>query len=513
MKVNQKKIGVILAYCVIVLNMVVGIIYTPFLIRMLGQSEYGLYSIVYSVISYLTVMDMGFGNAIVIYTTRYINQGDKEKQDKLHGMFMLIYCIIGALAALIGILLYFNIGLLFENSMTDVEISKAKIMMLILIFNFAMTFPLSIFGNIIVAHEEFVISKVIKIIQIIIQPLIMIPLLLMGYKAIAMVVVLTFANLLCLLLNAFVAIKKLNVKIKFKGFDFKLLKEIFAYSFFIFLNQIIDKVNWSMDQFILGSIAGTVATAVYSVASQLNNMYMNFSTAISNVLLPQVTKMEDNKASNKEFTDIFVKTGRLQYILMALIITGFVLFGQVFINWWAGPGYEDSYIIACILMIPMTIPLIQNIGLSILQAKNLYKYRTIIFFGIAILNVALSIQLTKLYSGVGAAIGTAISLLLGQGIILNIYYHKKVGINMIEFWKNILKMSVPVLITVLFGICLNYMINSSSIIVLFVKIMLYTIIYAILMWKFGMNQYEKNLIKKPLEKVFVKFYEIKKKNK
>ena len=71
--------------------MLVGITYTPFLIRMLGQSEYGLYSIVYSVISYLTVMDMGFGNAIVIYTARYINQGNKEKQDKLHGMFMVIY--------------------------------------------------------------------------------------------------------------------------------------------------------------------------------------------------------------------------------------------------------------------------------------------------------------------------------------------------------------------------------------------------------------------------------------
>lgn len=504
MKINQKKIGVILSYCVIALNMIVGITYTPFLIRMLGQSEYGLYSIVYSVISYLTVMDMGFGNAIVIYTTRFINQGNKEKQDKLHGMFMVIYGIIGVIASIIGVILYFNVNLLFGNSMTDVEISKARIMMLILTFNLAMTFPLSIFGNIIVAHEKFVISKAIKIIQIIIQPLIMIPLLLMGYKAIAMVVVLTIVNLICLSLNAIVAIKKLDVKIKFKGFDLKLLKEIFAYSFFIFLNQIIDKVNWSADQFILGSIAGTVATAVYSVAGQLNNMYMNFSTAISNVLLPQVTKMEDNKASNKEFTAIFIKTGRLQYILMALIITGFVLFGQVFVNWWAGPGYENTYYIACILMIPITIPLIQNIGLSILQAKNLYKYRTIIFFGIAILNIALSIPLTKLYSGIGAAIGTAISLILGQGIILNIYYHKKVGINMLEFWKNILRMSIPVLISVLFGILLNYMINSSSIIILFVKILLYTIVYGILMWNFGMNQYEKDLIRKPIEKIFVK---------
>ena len=189
---------------------------------------------------------------------------------------------------------------------------------------------------------------------------------------------------------------------------------------------------------------------------------------------------------------------------MALIITGFVLFGQVFVNWWAGAGYEDSYYIACILMVPLTIPLIQNIGLSILQAKNLYKYRTIIFFFIAILNIAVSVPLTKIYGGIGAAIGTSLALILGQCIILNIYYHKKVGINMFEFWKNILKMSIPVVIAVILGIVINKVIVSSSIIVLLLKIMIYTILYSILMWKFGMNQYEKGLILRPLEKLRTK---------
>ena len=504
MQNNQRKIGVILSYAVIALNMIVGVVYTPFLIRMLGQSEYGLYSIIYSVMSYLTIMDMGFGNAIVIYTSRYINQGDKEKQDKLHGMFFAIYCVIGVIATIIGLILFFNVNNLFESTMTDTELSEAKVMMLILTFNLAITFPLSIFGNILTAHEKFIVSKVIKIIQILLQPMMMIPLLFLGYKAIAMVVVLTITNIICLVLNAIVCFKSLNVKLKFKGFDFKLLKEIFAYSFYIFLNAIIDKVNWSLDQFVLGAVSGTVATAVYSVAGKLNSMYMNFSTAISNVMLPKVTKMEDSKVTNKAFTDIFIQTGRIQYLLMALIITGFVLFGQVFINWWAGEGYEDAYIIACILMIPITVPLIQNIGLSILQAKNLYKYRTIIFLVIAILNVAMSIPLAKIYGGIGAAIATSISLILGQGIILNIYYHKKVGINMIEFWKNIIRMSIPMILAIMFGIILNRLIVLDSILILVLKIMIYTTVYCILVWFFSMNEYERSLIRKPIKRILKK---------
>lgn len=504
MKENERKLGVILSYIVIALNMVIGIAYTPFLTRKFGQAEYGLYSIVNSIMSYLTIMDMGFGNAIIIYTARYINKKEKEKENKLHGMFFVIYCIIGIIASIIGVFLYFNVENLFGSSMTNLEISEAKVMMSILTFNLAITFPFSIFGNILVAYEEFVINKIIKIIQIILQPLIMIPLLLIGYKAVAMVFVLTFVNIFCLLLNAIVCLRKLNIKLKFGGFDFSVLKEIFRYSFYIFLNQIIDKINWSLDQFILGSICGTVVTSVYAIAGQLNNMYMNFSTAISGVMLPKVTKMEDNKATDKEFTDIFIKTGRIQYILLALIISGFILFGKAFINLWVGPDYIDAYLIGCILMIPITVPLIQNIGLSILQAKNLYKYRTIIFFGIAILNVCISIPLAKMYQGIGAAIGTAFSLILGQGFILNIYYHKKVGIDMIEFWKNILFMTIPVVITFLIGIILNRIIINNSFIWLFFKIAIYTIIYSVFMWFIAMNKYEKETIIKPLKNILNK---------
>lgn len=504
MKISQRKIGAILSYIVIILNMVIGIAYTPFLTRKLGQAEYGLYSIINSIMSYLTVMDMGFGNAIIIYTARYINQNDKDKENKLHGMFFVIYCIIGIVASIVGLTLYFNVNNLFGNSMTDSELSKAKVMMIILTFNLAITFPFSIFGNILTAYEEFIINKIIKIIQIILQPLIMVPLLLLGYKAIAMVSVLTCVNIFCLLLNTVVCLKKLDIKLKFKGFDFSVLKEIFKYSFYIFLNQIIDKINWSLDQFILGAICGTVVTSVYAVAGQLNNMYMNFSTAISGVMLPKVTKMEDNKATDKDFTDIFIKTGRIQYILLALIITGFVLFGRAFINVWVGASYMDAYLIACVLMIPITVPLIQNIGLSILQAKNLYKYRTIIFFGIAILNVCISIPLAKKYQGIGAAIGTAFSLILGQGIILNVYYHKKVGLNMIKFWKNILFMTIPVAITFFIGVILNRVIINNSFVCLSFKIFIYTIIYSIFMWLIAMNKYEKEMIIKPIKTILNK---------
>ena len=499
---KEIKIGAILSYVIIVVNMLIGVLYTPILTAKLGQTEYGLYSLVTSIISYLTILDFGFGNAIIIYTTRYRNKNEKDKEQKLHGMFFIIYTIIGIIAGIIGAILWLNVDKLFGNTMSADELSKAKILIGILTFNLVLTFPLSIFSSIITSYEKFVFSKVLNLARIILNPIVMLILLNFGIKSVGLVILVTVLNITTLILNYIYCKTKLKIKLKFGKIDFQLLKEIMAYSVWIFLNSIMDKINWSLDQFVLGMYSGSVAVAIYSVASQLNQMYVNFSTAISGVLLPKVTKMESDNASDEEFTDIFIKTGRIQYIIMALIMSGFILYGKEFINiMWVGSEYSESYIIACILMLPSTIPLIQNVGLNILQAKNKYKFRVIVLMFFAVINVCISIMLSKIYGGVGAALGTAISTILGQVIFMNIFYHKKIGINIFEFWKNILKMTIPMIFVILLAIILKVVVPINSEFILVVQILLYTLIYCLVVYKFSINKYEKQIVLKPINKI------------
>lgn len=500
---SQIKIGAILSYVVIALNMIIGVAYTPILTSSLGQSEYGLYSIVSSVISYLTILDFGFGNAIIIYTAKYKAKNEKENEQKLHGMFFIIYTIIGVIAALVGVFLTLNVNLLFENTMTEQELSTASTLMKILTLNLAITFPLSIFSSIITAYEKFIFAKVINIIRIILNPLIMIVLLHFGYKSVALVTVITILNIATLISNFLYCKLKLKIKFKFEKINIPLLKEISAFSFFIFLNSIMDKINWSLDQFILGAVSGTVSAAIYAVGVQLINMYMSFSTAISNVLLPKVTQMQANEATDKEFTDIFIKTGRIQFLIIGLITTGFIIFGKEFIEiMWVGKEYTLSYYITCILMIALSIPLIQNVGISILQVKNQYKYRTIMLLIISIFNVIISIPLAKLFGGIGSACATAFSLLFGQGLLLNIYYHKKVKLDMIEFWREIFKMSIPIILLFILAFGLNITFEPTRAIDIVGQIFLYTVLYCMIVWKFSTNKYEKEMILKPIKRIF-----------
>lgn len=501
---NERKRGAILSYLSIILSTVVQLVYTPLLIRMLGQSEYGLYSLVSSVIGYLTVLDLGFGNAIVVFTAKYRANKEYEKEKKLHGMFLVIFCIIGLIAGLLGLLLYFNVPLLFGKTMSDIELHKAKIMMLILSFNLAITFPFSIYSSIITAYEKFTFQKVMSIINTILKPLLMIPLLFLGYKSITMTVVITIVNIIVLLSNYLYCKKKLGINIKFMGFDKNLFKTIFSYSFFIFLGVIVDKVNWSVDQFVLGAVSGTIAVSLYSVASQINTLFVNLSSAMSGVLLPKMSKMIAKNASDEEITNEFIKVGRLQYLIIFLMASGFTLFGKEFIVAWAGNDFVTSYYIAIILILPLCVPLIQNLGISIMQAKNMHKFRSILLAIIAIANIFISIPLAKAFGGIGSAIGTSLSLIVGNIIILNIYYYKKVGINVIDFWKSIIKMTIPMIIPIVIILILMKVITLHGFINLIVFGAIYTILYFLTCYFLVMNDYEKNLVNKVLVKFHLK---------
>ena len=501
MKDRQLKIGVILNYVIIALNGLVGIVYTPFMLRMLGQSEYGLYSLAASVIAYLSILDLGFGNAVIRYTAKYRAEGKVEEQHVLFGMFTMIYSVLGLLVVIGGIYLTSQIDTMFAAKMTTTELARMKPIMMLMTFNLAITFPLSIYGAIITAYERFVFLRVVQIVRIILNMLVMICLLTMGYKALALVVVQTIFNVSTLLLNFCYAKKKIHVKLTFKKFDYTLLREIVIYSFWIFLNVIMDRIYWSTGQFVLGITYGTVAVAVFAVAIQLENIYMTFSTAISGVFLPKITAMVSTGKSNQELSNLFISTGRIQYLILSFILTGFIVFGQSFINVWAGDGYEEAYIITLLFMMSLIIPLIQNIGISILQARNQMKFRSLLYVIIAAISLAFQFPMAEHYGPIGCAITIAGALFLGHGIIMNVYYHSIQKIDIIEFWKEIARMSiVPICMTVVSCYITSFFV-IDSIVILVISIVAYSCLYLPLLYKFSMNGYERDFILNAIKKI------------
>lgn len=501
MKNNQLKIGVILSYITMFAQNIIGILYTPIMLRLLGKSEYGLYQLVYSVVSYLGLLSFGFGSAYVRFYSRYKVKNDEDGIARLNGMFITIFLIIALISVLAGSVLVFNVELIFKQGLTSSEISIARILMILMVFNLAVTFPSSVFDSYVTAHECYFFQRVVSLLQTVLNPFLTLPLLLMGYKSISLVVVTTILTVGKFIMNVYYCRKKIDMRFKFKNMQFSLLKEIWVFSFFIFLNMIVDQINWSVDKFILGMFGGTVAVAVYAVGGQINTLYMSLSTSVSSVFIPRINTIVADNDDNNQLTDIFTRVGRIQFIVLALVLNGFILLGKYFISVWAGNGYDSAYYVVLLLIIPVTVPLIQNLGIEIQRAKNMHKFRSIIYFMIAIGNVLISIPLTKAYGEVGAAFGTAITMTLGNIIIMNWYYHSCVKLNMKYFWGNIFKLFPAILISFCIGLVASKIITVNSIINFIFVGCIYAISYLICMYLFGLNSYEKGLFDGAVNKV------------
>ncbi|ERT66523.1 polysaccharide biosynthesis protein [Cetobacterium somerae ATCC BAA-474] len=495
---NELKIGSALSILTIVVGSLIQIFYTPLYMKYLGTIDFGINSLVQSIMGYIGMLNLGLGNAMLRYTVRYRAEGKFEEEKSLNGMFLTIFSILMIISIFLGAYIYVNIPNFFSDKFTAEELSKTKSVFLLMMLNVAISFPVGVFSTNIASREKFLYQRGLSLVKTIVTPIVGAVLMLNGFGLIAVTISIVVSGLIVSMFDVIYA-RKLGMKISFRNFDFKVLKEIFHYSFYIFLNIIIDRVYWGTDRVIIGKYIGVTAVGIYSIASIFNTLYMNFSTAISGVLFPKINRLivEDK---HEEISNLFIRVGRLQYILLGLISSGFILFGKEFIYLWLGEGYSEVYKIALWIMIPLTVPLIQNTGIAIMQAKNMHQFRSVIYCIIAIGNVISSILLVKQYGAIGCAIATGISFMIGNIVIMNIYYYKRLNLDIPLFWKNILKMSIPIAITMGVGILLNKHIININYINFLIKVIIYGGTYFILLFFLGLNKDEKKEILKMIVK-------------
>lgn len=492
---KQRKAGVILQYMQMGLSILISLIYTPVMLRILGDNEYGIYNLSNSIISYLSLLSLGFGASYIRYYSIF-KKTDEQKIKHLNGMYLSIFSFIGLVALVVGLILSMNVSIFYNDSYSANDLHIAKILMIFLTINLAISFPASVFTSYITSQEKFIWQKVINMATTVLSPAVNIILLYLGYGSIGMVITSTTISMIVMFVNIWFCLKKLHMEISFKKFEWRLLKDIFVFSIFIAINQIIDLVNYQTDKVILGKMATGTAVAIYAVGSNINNMYTSFSTAISGVFAPKVNAIvqKNEPDMNDQLTNLFIKVGRIQWFLLSLILTGFIFFGQYFIIRWAGEEYKDAYYIALFLICPAIVPLSQNIGIEVQRAKNKHQFRSLVYLFIAIFNVIFTIILVPNYGGIGAAFATCVACCLGQILTMNIYYHKAIKINIIKFWKSIGRASISFVIPIICGILMMIFYKFNNLLDFLGFILLYTTIYSISVYFFGLNKEEKSMI-------------------
>lgn len=487
------------------IGFLVSLVFTPVTLRLLGQSEFGLYNLVASVVAYLGVLNFGFGSAYVRYFSRYDLEDEEEKIATLNGMFLIVFTVLGLIAVIAGFILAQYTGQIFGSKLSPNELVKARILMYILVLNLGISFPSIVFTSHITAKERFIFQRVVQLVKVLVNPFFILMALLLGFGSIGMALATSLVNTAVEVIYAGYCLRKLKMSFSFKNMDSRLMREITVFSSYIFVNMIIDQINWNVDKFIIGRYRGTISVAIYGVATTLHTYYQQISTAISNVFIPKVHQLVAESDDNRLLSLLFTRIGRIQFIIMGFTASVLVFFGKPFIIKWAGADYAESYYVALFLMLPVTIPLVQTIGIEIQRAKNLHRFRSLAYLFMAVGNLLVSIPLTISYGAVGAAAGTGLSMIIGNGLIMNIYNHRKVGLDMVYFWKEIARFIPSLLPPLLAGFLMVQFLDLNRLIWLIAGMGLYTVIFILSVGFLGMNAYERSLFMKPVRRILRTF--------
>lgn len=491
----SRRRGVVFAYLLLVAQVVSSLLFTPYLIRSLGQAEYGLFSLVSSITAYFMLLDAGVGNALVRYIAKFRVSNDVEQQNRFLGLSVLFYAGAGIVILLLGLLLRDYLPSIFGGGLTGAELKQAGTMLDITLLNAAMILVVSAFDRTIIAYERFVLSNSLAIAKLVLRVLVLTALLYMGYRAVAVVVVNLVLTVVFGAISVFFVTVRLKLRPVFSGIRFGFLREVLGYSSFIFIQMVATQLNFMSNQVLLGIMTSSVAVGLYAIGALLAQYFQSIAGGINGVLMPGVVRLVENGAKPETLLDEMVKVGRLIFMVLGLILVTFAICGQRFVTLWVGGENAQAYLVALILMTPLALSLSQSIGTQILWAMGRHRIQALVQIGVAVVNVALTVVLIRYWIPViGASLATAIAYVVGDIVVLNVVFSRDIGISIKRYYAGLLNGIAPsLLVAALAGVLIG-LLNTPGWLGLILQGATILAAYTSAMALFGLNRYEKDLL-------------------
>lgn len=497
---RQIKLGAILSYVAIAINILCGILYTPWMISSIGRENFGLYTLANSVIT-LFVFDFGLSSAVTRFIARYLAEGRQDKADRCIGLVYRLYFVIDIVLLLIMTLVYFYIPYIYRELTAD-EIEKFKVIYVIAATYSVLSFPFIPVNGILKAHEKFIQLQLCDVLHKLFVVGSMAVCLLNGYGLYALVLVNAAAGIITILLKLFCIYKFTPQRVAWSYFDKLELKKIAGYSGWVTVISLSQRCIFSLAPSILGFFSGSAAIAVLGIAITIEAYTFTFANAINGMFLPMVARIVSSDKGN--VLPLMIRVGRIQIFIVGLVVFGFLCLGNSFIYNWVGEEFSNSFICALLLIFPSFLHLPQQIGQETIYASNKVKKLAFVFIIMAVSNLLGAFLLAPSLGAVGICISIFIAYIV-RTVGMDIILYRDLQIDVFEFIKKTyLAVMAPLAVSVLVSLGIMQMVSIQSWTGFLIKGVLFCMIYLGITYKFSMNETERNLIRLPMKKIINK---------
>lgn len=491
---KSRNQGVALSYVNTALNMVIGFFLSSFFVKMLGDTEYGLYQMVTSFVSYLVLLEFGTGTAMTRNISKCRAQNaDKQEIQKNISTIWRISLLLAAIIVVASIVFYSQIGNIYHKLTVD-QVSYAQKILLLEVIYLIVSFLSSTLNGVILGFEQYRLGPIIAIVRLISRAALIVGIILIYRYAIVIVFVDVFVSITTATYLYFFCIRRLRLTFTTQYFDRQVFKEILPLCMAMFIQTLVNQANSSVDQFVIGIKLTPEQVSYYSIGLFFYNAFSSLTTVPITMYGPQIVKDIIQKVNEETLMDHLIRPSRLITLIGTTVLCGFFVAGRQFINLCYGENYKIAWFVALSIMIPMMINMSNGILINVLDALNKRIVRSYVLVFTTIANIILTVIWVDIWGIIGACIATAICTLVGQITMMNVYYSKKLNIKVMYLYKKTFKgILIPQLIASAIAFVLGNVLRSN-VVSFIVSGCIYITIFAFLFLKFGMQESDRELV-------------------
>ena len=488
----------VISYLSTFLNMVFGLVLSSFLLRRLGDAEYGLYQTVSAFAAYLVMLEFGTGTVMSRNIAVCRSRNEEEKIKKHTATIWYINIFLSILILLVAIIFYFSLGSIYKNTMSLEQIVYGqKIFVFITVYLLASFFTQALNGFLL-GCENYTFSQIINVIRLISRTVSLLLIISFIKRAVIIAIIDMIFSIITFGITFAYCKIKYKISFKIKDVDKKILKSALPFCFALMLQTIINQANNSVDKFIIGIKISMGAVSLYSVSQYIYSVFSSVTTLPITMYLPQVAKDIEKGLKGKELANTLIAPCRFVCLIGGLIMCGFFACGKQFVLIIYGQEYEKAWLYALIIIVPMFVNMVNGILINVLDVIGKRIIRSYILLATTVLNIVLTLIFISIFGILGAVFATAISTIIGQIILMNIYYSQALKIPIMYLFKETFKGIFPCqLITALFGFVIGFFIKNT-----YISFICsggsFVMLCATFLWLWGLNKKEKEKIKSML---------------
>ncbi|KAA5548782.1 oligosaccharide flippase family protein [Adhaeribacter rhizoryzae] len=392
-----------------VISMLLGMVTTPFILKFLDKEEYGLSTILFQIVGYLSMFDFGLGSAVARYlaTSRGEDEATQTSVNRIISTSFFTYSILGILVIVAGISLSPFLPQFFEMNarLSDVAVSIAFTLSIFI----GLQFPLKVFSSIFYAHQRQLLSNTTGFIIGLLN--LILPVIFLYFEQGLWSFV--YTNIISTVISIVVTFYLLRkyygyLRIRPKYFDKELLGQMFSFGFFLFLNAIAVQIIFFTDRFFIGSFVSLTTVTIYYLTAKIPEICMNLVFKITDNAYPAMVEIVSKEGGDK-FKQVHQK---LLLITVCCIISAFwlvLILDHWFIKLWVGESNFAGYTVLVLTLVLMVTHSIQHVSAVCLNGAGLVKGFSVVSIIEAGVNLGLTIFLGKQFGIIGILVATIIA--------------------------------------------------------------------------------------------------------